>query len=134
VVSSLARRFGDPNIAEEAAAEAFAAARWPADACGWQAQLAHQVRDQPYAPRVPVPVQRRGHARAPVSARPARTLRGPARPARSGGRRRRCCSYSLPALITALDDVTTMLDRCHPRRRASGQRLSQPRHRVSRQP
>ena len=35
VVASLTRRFGDLDIAEEAAAEAFATAvaRWPTDAC-----------------------------------------------------------------------------------------------------
>ncbi len=49
VVASLARRFGDLDIAEEAAAEAFAAAvgRWPADAYPQPRRLADHHRQTP---------------------------------------------------------------------------------------
>jgi predicted RNA polymerase sigma factor len=50
VVAALARRFGDLHIAEEVAAEAFAAAvgRWPADGVPPTRRLADHHRQTPW--------------------------------------------------------------------------------------
>lgn len=75
VVAALTRRFGDLDVAEEAAAEAFATAvqRWPADG---------------------VPPRRLAdHHRQPQGHRPDPDQN----PARSGGRRRRNQIGQIPA-------------------------------------
>ncbi len=83
VVAGLARRFGDLDIAEEAAAEAFAAAaeRWPRDGCAAQSRrLARHHRD----PQGDRPAPSRVPARRQAPGGPDGARRHPSRADRSG--------------------------------------------------
>ena len=82
VVASLARRFGDLDIAEDAAGEALLVAleRWPVDGIppnpgGWLTTTAAQPRHRPdpprAAPRRQAPGGRHDRATTPPTSRPA---------------------------------------------------------------